>query len=467
MKGAISHRPTSFVEAPPQSHQTIGGAEAGVRAIEDAFIALRQDLRENGCDVCVKNQTAVNAALANLCHFPNLSSCYLDTKQSPKSLALGREATRKTTMSGSLVLAEVPASLKKDCISRFEKATYLRPEFNSLGDVVVTVLPGQERFFVYKSCKIVSPLKWDISLSPSVLQIFDRMQPDVSIDGLSAKSSEPLPSTIIEPVEYSNVKNVPSSWIHEHGRATGCSVRVRHQSFQHNRKCIDRYIEWLRRRSDPMPDLSMSQGPVLAADGSQVRRLSSKQKPPPGLGEVDEPIQQRFPELPATREKQVSFDLPKNQPIPESLPVEGGQHLDETPHDVPYSPSPSPSSPKALNESEGMHDMEVDGSVHRMVDLSDFAAAGGEPTATEARELDLGTALDNFELSYLEERHIGMLQSVYQIRGIKPKSSKAILCGEEILLMFPGYVISDADGQYLEKDLAYAGMQTEIDSMTN
>ena len=77
---------------------------------------------------------------------------------------------RKTTMFGSLVLAEVPASSKKDCISRFEKATYLRPEFNSLGDVVVTVLPGQERFFVCQSFEIVSPLKWDVSLSPSALQ---------------------------------------------------------------------------------------------------------------------------------------------------------------------------------------------------------------------------------------------------------------------------------------------------------
>ena len=76
----------------------------------------------------------------------------------------------------------------------------------------------------------------------------------------------------------------------EHGR-TFCA---RHQSFhglKHNRKCIDRFIEWLRRRSDPMSDLNMSQGPVLAADGSHVRRLSGKQKPPPGLGEADEPVQ--------------------------------------------------------------------------------------------------------------------------------------------------------------------------------
>ena len=316
--------------------------------------------------------------------------------------------TRKTTLLGSLVLAEVPASLKKDCISRFEKVTYLRPEFNSLGDGVVTVLAGQERFF-----------EWDVSLSSSVLQFFDRIQPDVSIDDLSAKSSEPLPSRIIEPVEYSNVKNVPSSWIHEHGRTKGCRVCARHQSFhglKHNRKCIDRYIEWLRRRSDPMSDINMSQGPVLAADGSQVRRLSGKQKPQPGLGEVDEPIKQRFPEFPANREKQVSLDLSKNQPIPESLPVEGGQHLDENPHDVPYSLSLAPSSPKVLNDSEDMHDMEVGDSADGMVDLSDFAAVGGEPTAREAMELDFVTALDNFELSYLEERHIGMLQSVYQIR---------------------------------------------------
>ena len=67
--------------------------------------------------------------------------------------------------------------------------------------------------------------------------------------------------------------------------------------------------------------------------------------------------------------------------------------------------------------------MEVDDSADGMVDLSEFVAVGGEPTATEAMELDLVTALDNFELSYLEERHIGMLQSVYQIRRVKPKSS--------------------------------------------
>ena len=34
MKGAISHRTASCVKAPPQGHQTIGGAEAGVRAIK-------------------------------------------------------------------------------------------------------------------------------------------------------------------------------------------------------------------------------------------------------------------------------------------------------------------------------------------------------------------------------------------------------------------------------------------------
>ena len=216
-----------------------------------------------------------------------------------------------------------------------------------------------------------------------------------------------------------------------------------------------------------MSDLNMSQGPVLAADGSQVRRFRGKQKPPPGLGEDDETIQQRFPEFPENIEKRVSFDLPKNQPIPESLPGEGGQHLDANSNDTPYSPSLAPSSPKALDESEVTHNMEVDDSADGMVDLSDFAAAGGEPTATEAMELDLVTALDSFELSYLEERHIGMMQSVYQIRGVKPKSSKANLCGEEILLLFPGYVISDANGQYLDKDLAYAGMHTEIDSMTS
>ena len=113
----------------------------------------------------------MNAAVAYLCHCSNYFSCYLGTKQSPKSLALGRETTRKTTTTfGSLVLAEVPASLKKDCISRFEKATYLLPEFNSLGDVVVTVLAGQKRFFARKTFKIFSPLKWDVSLSPSALQ---------------------------------------------------------------------------------------------------------------------------------------------------------------------------------------------------------------------------------------------------------------------------------------------------------
>jgi hypothetical protein len=65
-----------------------------------------------------------------------------------------------------------------------------------LGDVVCAVIGGQERFFVCKRFKIVSPLEWDVSLSPSVLHFFDLMQPDVSIEDLSAKMSEPLTSAL-------------------------------------------------------------------------------------------------------------------------------------------------------------------------------------------------------------------------------------------------------------------------------
>ena len=79
----------------------------------------------------------------------------------------------------------------------------------------------------------------------------------------------------------------------------------------------------------------------------------------------------------------------------------------------------------------------------------------------------LVTALNSFELDRLETRHIGLMQSVYQIKGQDNYSEEVTLCDREVKLIYPGYVTSDADGRYLSCELSWEGMKTETNSMTS
>ena len=66
--------------------------------------------------------------------------------------------TAKFAMYSSVVLAEVPESVPSP--SRFMKACYLGPQWNSLGHMVVTTLEGSKKVFAAKSIKNVTPIEF-------------------------------------------------------------------------------------------------------------------------------------------------------------------------------------------------------------------------------------------------------------------------------------------------------------------
>jgi hypothetical protein len=99
------------------------------------------------------------------------------------------------------------------------------------------------------------------------------------------------------------------------------------------------------------------------------------------------------------------------------------------------------------------------------IDLEDFAEASNG--IQDAMLVDQVTRFDEYELESIENRHVGFMQSVYQVKGSKRSCEKADLCGTPIYVVFPGYVVSDTTGQYLDNELAFKGMFTEVASMTS
>ena len=125
----------SIVQGAPQAHQSVGAAENSIRGMKEGLATSRQDLRSNGSTDVNFESSAINTAIAYICFCSNLHGSHLHTKTSPKSLALGRDIKRAAGPYGSVVLADVRKSLKGRVVSTFERAVYLRPDFNSLGDV--------------------------------------------------------------------------------------------------------------------------------------------------------------------------------------------------------------------------------------------------------------------------------------------------------------------------------------------
>ena len=503
-------RDYAVIKSAPQAHQTNGHAEGAIRILKDAIAALRQDLRNHNMDLNLADRKGLNAALAYICHCSNIHSTYLDTKQSPKEIALGRSFQLQTALFGSTVLAEVPDSLKDSAISRFERAAYIRPEFNSLGHVCCCVLAGVERIFVARSIKVLTPITFEVRLAPSFLMSYDRSLTRKSLEdehqkmdiekagediSMSDRALPSEPQVFVKTPNYERVRNVPTSWIREHGITESCNVCKR-KSFhgrQHSKACVARYVKWLKEQDakQAMHESSTKssglhpsdvKAPSVIADPSVPMRLTSKQPRPPSLPEPSVPLNERFePHVPAP----VSLPIE----VKGGIDVEGGLNLRDS-DDLEYTPTNPPS---PIDRDEGLHDASPKGgdlivssdvptvdvemasppgdmpmpaiSAADFADLSVPASLTVDPDAMQLGSLV--TALNPFELDHLETRHIGLMQSVYQIKGQETYSEEVTLCDQKVKLIYPGYVLSDADGRYLSCELSWEGMKTETSSMTS
>ena len=112
-----------------QQHQSIGGAERGVRRMKESLAILRADLIQNGWDVRMDAEH-LNEALTYLALMHNHYGKSRETDMSPLEMASGRRLSKPATaLFGSTVLAEIPWSLKKHVPNetRSIEASFLHP----------------------------------------------------------------------------------------------------------------------------------------------------------------------------------------------------------------------------------------------------------------------------------------------------------------------------------------------------
>ena len=83
----------------------------------------------------------------------------------------------------------------------------------------------------------------------------DDLQPDPQTLEDDANQSRPK---IIPAKSFGDIKNVPAEWIRQHGKTPGCGTceRDSFRSRVHFRKCVDRYIDWLRKQREPSLEVS-------------------------------------------------------------------------------------------------------------------------------------------------------------------------------------------------------------------
>ena len=124
-------RPIKVQKAPPQAHEAVGAAESSIRKLKDGMATVRSTLRANGHDLAKTNKARVSAfAYVCMCH--NAHSRFRDGYLSPREMVVNRQLPSvETTMFAAVTLAEIPESLSKQAVARYERACYLRPEFSS------------------------------------------------------------------------------------------------------------------------------------------------------------------------------------------------------------------------------------------------------------------------------------------------------------------------------------------------
>ena len=141
-------------------------------------------------------------------------------------------------------------------------------------------------------------------------------------------------------------------------------------------------------------------------------------------------------------------------------------HIPEVPESDPM-PSPPVADPVV--------DVEMLETQGDSVDLSALAssAAPDMPEQAVSDPMQVGSilgsliaAFDPASEEHMQDRHIGFMNSVYQLKDRPTYKEEVELCGTKVMLHFPGYVISDVDGTHLSCDQSWEGMKVEVGSMS-
>ena len=345
----------------------------------------------------------------------------------------------ETTLFGALVLAEIPKDLSDKAVARFEKACYLRPEFDSMGHVCYSHLGA----FVAKSVKLLVPLDFDVKIAEDFLVPF-------SMNGANPAVVGPKPQQIFDSVDPDSVKSVPAAFIKEYGPTEGCNTCKRKSAhgYSHSRKCVERYRQFLRAEGSKLKDdaaISPSPGRLVKPFGAQPAVANDVSKHG-DLARVDEAsVQEKNADLLG---KEDASDQYEPSIAPEVLEVD----------------EPAIHDPPAVAASDAV-DMDVEEQPADVIEVGDVDMP--EKMCVDSM---LECPLHEFDpvtVDKIRENIIGMNQAMYFRKDDSNTFEYVDLCGEQVCLYRPAWILSDVTGDALDPEQSFEGMKVETTSMTN
>ena len=270
-------------KAAPQAHEQIGGAERTVRVLKEGLATLQSDFQSLGCVLSFRRDL-LQLALSYLCMSVNANGKAFGGERSPKEVAVGRKLPDTPfALFGSKVLAEVPDSVRALCpnMSRFEAATFLHPQFGSLGSLVYAhVRVGQvltPKVFVAKSIKLVFPI--ELVFESGMFEVLRRrgeLGPE--------RPDHPVAPRILPSSQGASLKcpvsGPPKEFFERYGFSGDCRACSNMAQFgsrkgsSHGRACCLRYEAWLR--SQVATDDSMEVEVPVASNAEAMREALSE-----------------------------------------------------------------------------------------------------------------------------------------------------------------------------------------------
>ena len=150
--------------ASPQAHESVGGVERSNRLIREQLATLQSEYQELGYSL-VFRRDILQLLMNFICMSHNCHGRAHSGDRAPREIVSGRKLPQQEfALFGAKVHVEVPDPIRKLCpnMTRFIDGTFLHPQFDSIGSVVLAhVRIGDElvpRVFVAKSIKLSFPI---------------------------------------------------------------------------------------------------------------------------------------------------------------------------------------------------------------------------------------------------------------------------------------------------------------------
>ena len=306
-------------KAPPQSHETVGAAERGVRHLKEALSCIRHDMQCDQIDLAITKDT-VNYIVRYLAVTHNNHKRVFGGNRTPMQLVIGQDRRPlQTAALGSIVHAECPDSIDSPADTRFIHAAYLGPEYGSRASLVCGIIgvPLEPKIFRAKSIKVLNKVLYEMQLCPFLLR-------RVGSSPSEAVALEVDKDIVAVPAKMP-VSGPTKDWLTAHGRTAGCSAcrNVKLHGRTHSAECKRRYLQWYdeqfrkdkasrnRDSHSPSPhEVDLTKEPMYHPTGG--RRYDDKRPPVPiSLPEPD--VLEPRPNFP--------IDLDAHEPQPDVEPM--------------------------------------------------------------------------------------------------------------------------------------------------